>query len=175
MNKGLEVIEARWLFGLQPNQLDVVIHPQSLVHALVQYCDGSLLAHMGYPDMRMPIAYALSYPERWALSLPRLSWSDLSGLRFDTPDFTRFPALTMAFEVNRMAGCMPASMSAANEVAVTAFLDGLIRFTDIIPLVQHVLEETTPRNLNSVECVIEADRLAREKANLAISRMREKR
>lgn len=175
MNKGLEVIEARWLFGLQPNQLDVVIHPQSLVHALVQYCDGALMAHIGYPDMRMPIAYALSYPERWVLPLPRLSWSELSGLSFDPPDFTRFPALTLAFEVNRIAGSMPAAMSAANEVAVSAFMEGRIRFTDMIPLVQTVLEETTPRNLYGIECVIEADRLAREKANLAISRMREKR
>ena len=161
MNKGLEVIEARWLFKLKPEQLDVVIHPQSLVHGLVQFQDGSLTAHLGYPDMRMPIAYALSYPNRWSLTLPRLSWQELSGLQFEAPDYGRFPALHTALHVNRQGGILPATMSAANETAVQSFLMGMIRFDEIIPIVLNVLEQTVQGSIQSLETILEADRQAR--------------
>lgn len=163
MNKGLEVIEARWLFKLEPDQLDVVIHPQSLVHGMVQFQDGSLTAHLGYPDMRMPITYALSYPDRWSLPLPRLKWQELSGLEFEAPDYGRFPALQTAMQVNRQGGILPAAMSAANETAVQSFLMGLIRFDEIIPIVLSVLEKTEPRSVQSLETILEADRQARSK------------
>jgi 1-deoxy-D-xylulose-5-phosphate reductoisomerase len=168
MNKGLEVIEARWLFGLKPDQLDVVIHPQSIVHGMVQYQDGSLMAHMGYPDMRMPIAFALSYPNRWPLTLPRLSWQDISGLQFETPDYNRFPALKTALEVNRQGGILPAVMSAANETAVQSFLSGMIRFDEIIPIVLRVLEKTTRKPIHNLETVVEADSHARYQAEQLI-------
>jgi len=168
MNKGLEVIEARWLFRLKPEQLDVVIHPQSIVHGMVQYQDGSLLAHMGYPDMRMPITYAISYPQRWPLSLPRLNWRELSGLQFETPDYDRFPALQKAMEVNRLGGILPAVMSAANEIAVESFLSGMIRFDEIIPIVLRVLENTVQKPIVDLSTVLEADSQARHQAKRMI-------
>jgi len=168
MNKGLEVIEARWLFGLEPDQLDVVIHPQSIVHGMVLYHDGSLMAHMGYPDMRMPIAYALSYPDRWPLTLPRLSWQEISGLQFETPEYERFPALKTAMEVNRQGGILPVVMSAANEIAVQSFLSGMINFDEIIPIVLRVLEKTTQKPIHNLETVFEADSRARYQAEQLI-------
>ena len=168
MNKGLEVIEARWLFQLEPDQLEVVIHPQSIVHGMVQYIDGSLMAHMGFPDMRMPITYAISYPQRWPLSLPRLNWREISGLQFESPDYDRFPALKNALEVNRQGGILPAVMSAANEIAVESFLSGMIRFDEIISIVLQVLENTVQKPVTDVNSVLEADLQARHQAKKII-------
>ena len=168
MNKGLEVIEARWLFQLKPEQLEVVIHPQSIVHGMVQYIDGSLMAHMGFPDMRMPITYAISYPQRWPLTLPRLNWQEISGLQFESPDYDRFPALKNALEVNRQGGILPAVMSAANEIAVESFLSGMIRFDEIIPIVLQVLENTVQKPVIDVNSVLEADFQARHQARKII-------
>jgi 1-deoxy-D-xylulose-5-phosphate reductoisomerase len=168
MNKGLEVIEARWLFQLEPDQLEVVIHPQSIVHGMVQYIDGSLMAHMGFPDMRMPITYAISYPQRWPLSLPRLNWREISGLQFESPDYDRFPALKNALEVNRQGGILPAVMSAANEIAVESFLSGMIRFDEIISIVLQVLENTVQKPVTDVNSVLEADFRARHQARKLI-------
>ena len=121
MNKGLEVIEARWLFDVSPDQIEVVVHPQSIVHSLVEYQDGSGGGPMGIPDMRIPIAYALSYPERLELGLSRLNLAQCGGLTFEQPDHQRFPALQMADDALAMGGVKPAALNAANEVAVEAF------------------------------------------------------
>jgi 1-deoxy-D-xylulose-5-phosphate reductoisomerase len=131
MNKGLEVIEARWLFDLQPDQIEVIIHPQSVVHSMVQFTDGSVKAQMGPPDMRLPILYAFSYPSRSHSSLPRLDFSDYPALTFSRPDFDKFRNLALAYEALRKGGNMPCILNAANEVAVEAFLDDRINFTDI--------------------------------------------
>ena len=131
MNKGLEVIEARWLFAVEPEQIEVVVHPQSIVHSLVEFRDGSVVAQLGIPDMRIPIAYALSYPERLDLGLARLNLAECGGLVFEPPDTDRFPALRLACEALAAGGIKPAVLNAANEVAVAAFLDGRITFAAI--------------------------------------------
>lgn len=168
MNKGLEVIEARWLFNLESEKFDIVIHPQSIVHAIVTYVDGSLFAHLGYPDMRMPIAYALSYPDRLRLNIPRLNWQSLSRLQFEEPDYARFPALQIARAALLRGGILPAVMSAANEEAVEAFLQGKIPFLRIIPLVETVLEQVKENPAAVYENIIAYDSWARETARAAI-------
>ena len=129
MNKGLEVIEARWLFGVTPDRLDVVIHPQSVIHSMVEYVDGSVLAQMGNPDMRTPIAHALAYPERIASGVRPLDLAAIGRLDFEKPDLVRFPCLELAYDALRAGGGAPAILNAANEIAVGAFLEGRIRFT----------------------------------------------
>lgn len=161
MNKGLEAIEARWLFGLNYSQIDVVIHPQSIIHSAVEYQDGSIIAQMGLPDMRLPIQYALTYPQRVSGSIPRLKLTDLQGLTFERPDQERFPSLSLAFEAGRVGGTMPAVLNAANEVAVDSFLRGRLTFKGIPLLVSAVMEKHTVKANPGLDEVMEADQWAR--------------
>lgn len=162
MNKGLEVIEARWLFNVKPEQIGVVIHPQSIVHSLVEYIDGSVVAQLGIPDMRIPIAYALSYPERLGLGLSRLSLSQCGNLTFAKPDYDRFPALHLAFDALEQGGLKPAVLNAANEVAVDEFLAGNIAFLDIADIVAATLERSGNGDALDLETILQADRDARQ-------------
>lgn len=161
MNKGLEVIEARWLFDVAPEHIEVVVHPQSIVHSLVEYQDGSVVAQLGVPDMRIPIAYALSYPERLELGLSRLSLSQCGGLAFEPPDHARFPALRMAYDALAMGGVKPAVLNAANEVAVDAFLAGRIGFTGIAEIVGAALRKTMQGDELDLQTILAADQEAR--------------
>lgn len=161
MNKGLEVIEAHWLFGLDYDQIEVAIHPQSIIHSIVAFEDGSWMAQMGVPDMRVPIQYALLYPERINTRLPRLSIAQMSHLTFYEPDPVRFPCLELAYSAARCGGTMPAALNAANEMAVKLFLQGRTGFTDIPELVRTVLTDHQPQKA-TLENVLEADRQARQ-------------
>ncbi|WP_417909376.1 1-deoxy-D-xylulose-5-phosphate reductoisomerase [Candidatus Electronema sp. PJ] len=164
MNKGLEVIEARWLFDIPADKIRVVVHSESIVHSLVEYIDGSVMAQLGIPDMRIPIAYALSYPERLNLGLSRLSLSACGSLNFEKPDYERFPALGLAFAALKEGGVKPAVLNAANEVAVAAFLEQKISFTDIARVVEAVLAQFAPGNDLDLGEILAADRTARELA-----------
>ena len=161
MNKGLEVIEAYWLFDVALEKIEVLVHPQSIVHSLVEFIDGSVVAQLGIPDMRVPISYALSYPERMSTGLSRLSLTESSNLSFLEPDTQRFPALQTAFEACRIGGCMPAVFNAANEVAVAAFLDGKLRFPQISDVVAATMNRMDYMEDTDFETVLDADRLAR--------------
>ncbi|MBI5562471.1 MAG: 1-deoxy-D-xylulose-5-phosphate reductoisomerase [Deltaproteobacteria bacterium] len=169
MNKGLEVIEARWLFGLEPRELSVCIHPQSVVHSMVEYIDGSFMAQLSAPDMKGPISYALSYPERLECGARPLT---LAGLRLDfsDPDPQRFPCLGLAYGALEAGGAAPAVLNAADEVAVEAFLSGALPFTGIYELISRVLERHTQGAVSSIGDVLEADRWAREEAGRLVSR-----
>jgi 1-deoxy-D-xylulose-5-phosphate reductoisomerase len=173
MNKGFEVIEAMWLFGLPPSRIDVLIHPQSIVHSMVEYQDGSLIAQLGVPDMRIPIGYALSYPERLPLELPRLLPHRMDGWVFEPPDGKRFPALSLAYDAAKTGGTAPATLNAANEVAVGAFLAGRIRFTDIVRVVEksRAAWRKAKRSV-TLKDVLRADAEARAETSRTISRMR---
>jgi len=161
MNKGLEVIEARWLFDVGLDQIGVVVHPQSIVHSLVEYIDGSVVAQLGVPDMRIPIAYALSYPERLGLGLSRLSLSQCGDLSFDKPDYDRFPALRLAFAALEHGGVQPAVLNAANEVAVEGFLAGRIDFVDIAVVVAATLDKSVNGDDMDLQAILDADQQAR--------------
>jgi 1-deoxy-D-xylulose-5-phosphate reductoisomerase len=161
MNKGLEVIEARWLFDVRPDQIGVVVHPQSIVHSLVEFIDGSVVAQLGIPDMRIPIAYALSYPKRLALGLSRLSLSECGNLSFEKPDYDRFPALQMAFDVLEQGGVKPTVLNAANEVAVEHFLSGKIKFLDIADIVASTLALVSDGSELDLQAILTADEQAR--------------
>jgi 1-deoxy-D-xylulose-5-phosphate reductoisomerase len=165
MNKGLELIEARWLFDTAPDQVEVVVHPQSIIHSLVEFRDGSVLAQLGLPDMRIPIAVALAHPQRLPLDLPRLDLAKLERLDFEAPDRVRFPALDLAYAALRADEAAPAVLNAANEVAVAAFLDGRISFPAITAACSAVLERHLGRDgrapLTDLEAVLEADAWAR--------------
>ena len=169
MNKGLEVIEARWLFSMEPDRIEVVVHPQSIVHSLVEFVDGSVVAQLGIPDMRIPIGYALTYPKRLPLALPRLSLSQCSDLCFEQPDMNRFPALGLAFAALRAGGVQPAVLNAANEVAVDAFLEGKIGYLDIARVVEICLAQTPQANELDLDAILGADEAARVAANKAIT------
>ena len=162
MNKGLEIIEARWLFGVGPDKIEVVIHPQSIVHSMVRFVDGSLIAQLGLPDMRLPIQYALLYPERYDSGLPRVNILEVGTLEFGAPDIQRFPALRLAYEAARTGGTMPAVMNAADEVAVQLFLDGKIGFLDIARLVERAMEAHPAVTRPTLEDILAADAWARE-------------
>ncbi len=162
MNKGLEVIEARWLFDIDSDNIEVVVHPQSIVHSLVEFQDGSVLAQLGIPDMRIPIAYALSYPARLPLELKRLRLSQCGNLQFEEPDYHRFPALQLAFDALRGGGVLPAVLNAANEEAVAAFLDKRIAFHRIAALVADAMEVVGPGDENILEDILQADHQARQ-------------
>ncbi|WP_018152042.1 1-deoxy-D-xylulose-5-phosphate reductoisomerase [Leeia oryzae] len=164
MNKGLEVIEAHWLFAAPAAQIDVVIHPQSIIHSMVEYVDGSVLAQLGSPDMRTPIAYALDYPERIASGANRLDFTTMKSLTFTPPDLARFPCLRLAFEALRQHGAAPAILNAANEVAVAAFLERKLRFTAIAELVESVLARMTATAPASLDDVLAIDAEARQTA-----------
>jgi 1-deoxy-D-xylulose-5-phosphate reductoisomerase len=163
-NKGLELIEAAWLFGLPVETFQVVVHPQSVVHSLVEYRDGSFLAQLGEPDMRTPIAYCLGYPERLASGVRRLRLTELAQLTFQAPDFERFPALRLAFDVLRAGGTAAATFNAANEIAVQAFLEEKISFTGIVEVIDSVLQSTDVSPVSSLDVALEADRQARSLA-----------
>ncbi len=163
MNKGLEVIEARWLFDLQPERIAVVVHPQSVIHSMVEYVDGSVLAQLGNPDMRTPIAYGLAWPERIDAGVASLDLFQIARLDFEQPDTERFPCLALAFEALRLAGAAPAVLNAANEEAVAAFLDARIGFTDIARLNEAALRSVSAAfDADSLESLIAADASARE-------------
>lgn len=162
MNKGLELIEACWLFGVKPADIEVVIHPQSVIHSMVRYIDGSVIAQMGAPDMRTPIAYGLAYPDRIASGSDRLAFNDLLSLTFSQPDREKFPCLRLAEEAFEAGGTAPAVLNAANEVTVDAFLNGYIGFTDIGRINEAVLCETDTESVDSVEQLRDVDRKARD-------------
>ena len=172
MNKGLEVIEACWLFDVPVEKIRVVVHPESIVHSLVEYIDGSVVAQLGIPDMRIPIAYALSYPERIPLGLSRLSLSDCGHLSFEKPDYDRFPALGLAFRVMKQGGVKPAVLNAANEVAVAAFLDEQIGFTDITAVVAATLDRFAPGDDFDLNAILAADSEARKIAQEEVRQRR---
>ena len=165
MNKGLEVIEACWLFATGPEKIQVVLHPQSIIHSLVQYVDGSVLAQLGNPDMRTPIAHALAWPERIDSGVESLNLFDVAHLDFEIPDLERFPCLRLAGEAMKAGGTSTAILNAANEIAVEAFLNKQIRFTGIPELVEATLENISMVEADSIETVLAADSEAREYAN----------
>lgn len=172
MNKGLEVIEARWLFDVSSDRIDVLVHPQSIVHSMVEFVDGSVLAQMGIPDMRVPIAYALGFPERLKTGLTPLDLVEKGPLTFMVPDLERFPCLGLARDAIRMGGLMPAVMNAANEVAVGAFLDRDLGFTDLAGVIRRTMEAFELRDYSTVEDVLRADRKARRIAREEIGALR---
>jgi len=173
MNKGFEVIEAKWLFGIKPESIAVWIHPQSIVHSMVEYIDGSIIAQMSSPNMKIPIAYALSYPERIQLDSNEISPIGFKELTFEDVNFDKFPALRVAYSAIEMGGTMPAVMSAANEEAVEAFLMGRIKFIDILRVVKKVMDSHKPIPGNSLEEIIQSDRWARDMSSEVINNIGE--
>jgi 1-deoxy-D-xylulose-5-phosphate reductoisomerase len=172
MNKGLEVIEARWLFGFGADEIGVVVHPESVVHSMVELVDGSVLAQLGVTDMRHAIQYALTYPERYpSAALPPLDLTRLGALRFEAPDFERFPCLGLAYRALRAGGTLPAALNAANEEAVKAFLAGRVRLTDIPSVIERVMDAHETRAVSSLDVVLEVDREARAAAGAEIARL----
>jgi 1-deoxy-D-xylulose-5-phosphate reductoisomerase len=168
MNKGLEVIEAHHLFQVSVDQVHVVVHPQSIIHSMVEFYDGSVLAQLGIPDMRIPISYALAYPERIPNTLPALDLFEVQTLQFYPPDLERFPCLRLAFEAARAGGTMPAVLNAANEIAVQAFLDDVIGFLDIAAVIETTMAQHTPIAITTAAVALQADQWARECASLAV-------
>ncbi|MBD0327417.1 MAG: 1-deoxy-D-xylulose-5-phosphate reductoisomerase, partial [Pyrinomonadaceae bacterium] len=161
MNKGLEVIEAHWLFGFGADEISILVHPESVLHSMVEMVDGSVIAQMGVTDMRHAIQYALTYPERYPCQLPPLDLTALSSLHFEAPDTERFPCISLAYRALRAGGTLPAAMNAANEEAVRAFLDEEIALTDIPRVIEQVMDAHTTRAVNSLNVVLETDREAR--------------
>jgi 1-deoxy-D-xylulose-5-phosphate reductoisomerase len=164
MNKGLEVIEARWLFNLEPGQIDVIIHPQSILHSIVQFTDGSMKAQMGLPDMKLPILYAFTYPERIKTNFPRFSFNDYPKLNFESPDPECFPNLFLAYNAMKTGGTMPCIMNASNEIAVGAFLEERIGFYGLSSVIERTMEKIPVVMKPGLDDYMEADREAREYA-----------
>ncbi len=171
VNKGLEVIEAHWLFQIPYEKIQVVIHPQSIIHSMVQYSDGSVLAQLGCPDMRIPIQYAITYPERWHNHFPRLDLLEVQQLTFHEPDYQKFPGLALAYQAGKTGGSMTAVYNAANEVAVEMFLAGEISFTRIPHLIEAVMSEHIPIKTISLEDILEIDAWARTAARRVIQNL----
>lgn len=174
MNKGLEVIEAKWLFDLQPEQIKVTIHPQSVIHSFVHFKDGSVKAQLGLPDMRLPILYALSYPRRFDSDLPRLDFKDHPSLTFSEPDLTKFRNISLAYQALKDGGNKPCILNAANEIAVNAFLSGNVGFLQMPDIVEYTLENSqyiASPGLDSLEL---SDKDARETANNYINKLHKK-
>ena len=169
MNKALEVIEAKWLFDLDASQIEVVIHPESIIHSLVEFCDGSVIAQMGIPDMRVPIQFALTYPDRENGNAKSLDLAELGTLNFQKPDMDKFPALRLGYEVVEKGGTMGATFNAANEVAVQEFLDNKIKFTDISKAVEHVMNEHNFINDPTLQDIMDADEYARKETKTCLS------
>ena len=167
MNKGLEYIEAKWLFGRE-TPVDIIIHAQSIIHSMIEFVDTSIMAQMGIPDMRVPIAYALSYPERLDCALPSLNLSAVATFTFEEPDFEKFPCLRLAFDAMKQGQTLPAVLNAANEVAVQAFLDQTIPFKDIAETIRATMNKHKPKEVNELEDVLTADRWARTEARKII-------
>ncbi len=170
MNKGLELIEAHWLFNCPPEKLEVVIHPQSVIHSMVRYRDGSVLAQLGNPDMRTPIAYCLGLPERIDSGVGELDFGALSALTFQKPDFDRFPCLKLAYQAMNAGGAAPCVLNAANEVAVAAFLDKRIKFTDIAKVVAHCLAQNFSDGRHDIEGLLAQDAQTRRQAEAFIGK-----
>ena len=173
MNKGLEVIEAHWLFGLPASGIEVVIHPQSVIHSMVSYLDGSVIAQLGNPDMRTPIAHAMAYPDRIDAGVRPLDLFEIARLDFECPDFARFPCLALAYRALEEGGVAPAVLNAANEVAVGCFLEGGLRFDRISAVIADTLDAIPPRAADSLELVFDADRQAREIAGSLVRELGE--
>jgi 1-deoxy-D-xylulose-5-phosphate reductoisomerase len=161
MNKGLEVIEAKWLFDLDVDQIQVLVHPQSIVHSMVTFADGTVKAQLGVPDMKVPIQYALSYPDRWSAPHERLDWTEVARLDFETPDTDKFPCLGLAFDALEQGGTAPAVLNAANEEAVALFLNEEIRFTDIPRSIDRALQALPSADVPDLNALSEADAEAR--------------
>lgn len=174
MNKGLEVIEAKWLFGLTPEQISVVIHPQSIIHSFVHFADGSVKAQLGVPDMRVPILYALTYPDRYKTDLPRLDLMKCNSLTFSEPDTKKFRNLGLAFSALKEGGNMPCILNASNEIAVNAFLEGRIGFTQMPDVVSHTMENTKFVSSPDLESLEASDKSARETAKYYINKLKNK-
>lgn len=172
MNKGLEVIEAHWLFGFGPERIDILVHPESVVHSMIEMIDGSVIAQLGVTDMRHAIQYALTFPERHSCQLPPLDLTAISGLHFEPPDLDRFPCIALAYRALRAGGTLPAAMNAANEEAVSAFLDERICLTEIPQIIESVMDEHTNRQVLDIETILHADRQARLAALAAIEKIR---
>ncbi len=169
MNKALEVIEAKWLFDLDATQIEVVIHPESIIHSLVEFCDGSVIAQMGLPDMRVPIQFALTYPDRENGNVESLDLAKLGTLNFQKPDMDKFPALRLGYEVVEKGGTMGATFNAANEVAVQEFLDNKIKFTDIAKAVEHVMNKHNFISEPTLQDIMDADEYARKETKICLS------
>jgi 1-deoxy-D-xylulose-5-phosphate reductoisomerase len=170
MNKGLEVIEARWLFGVPSERIEILVHPQSVVHSMVEFVDGTVLAQLGVTDMRLPIQYALSYPDRWEAAIPGIDFTRSMRLDFDVPDRDRFPCVGLAYRALAAGGSVPAVLNAANEEAVSAFLDGRIPFTAIPESIAEVIDDHPPVSVSGLEDVLEADAWARERSRSVLHR-----
>ncbi len=168
MNKGLEIIEACWLFNTNPDNIQVVVHPQSVIHSMVQYSDGSVLAQLGQPDMRTPIAHALSWPDRIESGVEKLDLFEVAKLEFEKPDYERFPCLRLAEEAIRKGGTAPAILNAANEIAVASFLDNELKFTDIADIVEQTLLNIKSRPAKSLTEILDDDSAARKEAEQLI-------
>ena len=171
MNKGLEVIEARWLFGFDADKISVVVHPQSVVHSMVELIDGSIIAQMGVTDMRHAIQYALTFPERKKNCLAPLDFAKLAQLNFEEPDLEKFPCLALAYKALKIGGTMPATLNAANEIAVQAFLEDRIRLSDIPKIIEDVMSKHKAQTVSSLEVVLEADSSARKKAIMKLENL----
>ncbi|HXD30047.1 MAG TPA: 1-deoxy-D-xylulose-5-phosphate reductoisomerase [Pyrinomonadaceae bacterium] len=174
MNKGLEVIEARWLFGFDADHIGIVVHPESVVHSMIELIDGSVIAQMGVTDMRHAIQYALTYPERHACELPPLDLTTLSTLHFEAPDIERFPCVALAYRALRTGGTLPAAMNAANEEAVGAFIEERIALTDIPRVIEAVMDAHDTQPLANLETVLATDRSARRAASTEIAKLTNK-
>jgi 1-deoxy-D-xylulose-5-phosphate reductoisomerase len=168
MNKGLEYIEAKWLFGVD-TPVEIIVHAQSIIHSMIEFVDTSIMAQLGIPDMRVPIAYALTYPDRFECDLPSLDLASMGDLTFEAPDFVRFPCLQLAIDAMEMGQTMPAILNAANEIAVQAFLDELIPYKDIAELIRMVMHNHRPSPLNDLQDVLNADQWAREETTKLIT------
>jgi 1-deoxy-D-xylulose-5-phosphate reductoisomerase len=171
MNKGLELIEACLLFNMSPDAIQVVIHPQSIIHSMVDYVDGSVLAQMGNPDMRTPIAYAMAWPERFDSGVAPLNIFEVAHMDFEEPDLQRFPCLRLAYEAIKAGGIMPTVLNAANEIAVQAFLDEQVRFVDIATIIERSMAKFTADNADSLELILQADEEARKVALKVIAEL----
>ncbi len=168
MNKGLEVVEARWLFDMPAAQIEVLVHRESVIHSMVEYKDGSVIAQLGLPDMRTPISYAMQYPARVPLELPPLDLASIGTLTFFQPDHDRFPCLQLGYDALKIGGTMPAVLNAANEIAVAAYLQEGIGFLDIAEIIRSTMDAHTLRQIHTLEDALEADRWAREKAGARV-------
>jgi 1-deoxy-D-xylulose-5-phosphate reductoisomerase len=174
MNKGLEVIEAHWLFGFGPDEIDILVHPESVVHSMIEMIDGSVIAQMGVTDMRHAIQYALTYPERHSCQLPPLDLTAVSGLHFETPDLDRFPCVALAYRALREGGTLPAAMNAANEEAVSAFINERICLTEIPQIIEAVMDQHSNQPAIEIETILEADHTARLAALAVIEELAHK-
>jgi 1-deoxy-D-xylulose-5-phosphate reductoisomerase len=168
MNKGFEIIEGRWLFDITVENIHIVIHPQSIIHSFVEFTDGSVKAQLGVPDMRVPIQYALTYPERVSSDFPRLDFSNLKDLTFAEPDYDKFECLSLAYDVIKMGGTYPIVLNASNEAAVALFLKQKIKFQDISALIKNALDSHTSNGKIELEKIIEIDEKTRDLVNNSV-------